>query len=205
MENERMLQRQIRRLQLCLALLALAVLVLLGAAFTSGDNQGKVLRVRGLIIEDAQGRERILIGAPIPTARNRVRTDLARVRQLWSKRFPPQYMELYGGYQHDMNGILILDPSGFDRIALGDPSPDPNNGKRIAPVTGLVINDQEGLERTGYGLLKLDNGYQVALGMDNSKGQDSVTMFLQDGGPIGFQVEDGSRSRSFILEPEGKK
>jgi len=35
---------------------------------------GGVLRVRGLVVEDSLGRERILIGAPIPHAANRVRT-----------------------------------------------------------------------------------------------------------------------------------
>jgi hypothetical protein len=104
-----------------------------------------------------------------------------------------------------MNGILLLDQSGVDRVILGEPSPDPIYGKRVAPLTGLVINDQQGLERTGYGLLKLDSGYRVALAMDNSNGQDSIAMFLQDGGPSGFQIQDGSRTRSFMLEPEGKK
>ena len=78
-------KRTIRSLQGYAALMTIALVVLFvrGGAATDG-----VLRVRGLIIEDEAGRERILIGAPIPGAANRVRTDEARVRELWGPRFP---------------------------------------------------------------------------------------------------------------------
>ncbi len=97
----------------------------------------------GLVIEDEAGRERILIGAPIPEAANRVRTDEARVREIWAPRFPDEeaYMGFYEDYSHETNGILILSEDGFDRLAFGDPVPDPNIGRRIGPSTGLLIND----------------------------------------------------------------
>jgi hypothetical protein len=81
------------------------------------QSSDRILRVRGLIIEDDAGRERILIGAPTPSAQNRVRTDEARVRDLWGKRYPDadRYMDFYKNYQHATNGILILDEHGFDR------------------------------------------------------------------------------------------
>jgi hypothetical protein len=54
---------------------------------------GRVLRARGLVIEDAAGKEQILLGAPVPAARNRVRTDLARVKELWARNFPKKYLD----------------------------------------------------------------------------------------------------------------
>jgi hypothetical protein len=73
-----------------------------------------VLRIRGLVIEDASGRERILIGAPIPAAANRVRTDETRAREFWAGRYPDpdRYMGFYKGYNHETNGILIPTDTG---------------------------------------------------------------------------------------------
>ena len=205
MENEIRLRKQIRRLQACMSFLGIVVLVLIGSAFSTAEKHEDVIRARGLIIEDDQGRERILIGSPIPAAKNRVRTDLARVNEVWGKRFPEKYMEWYRSYQNDMNGILILDANGFDRVGLGDPVPDPNSGKRIAPSSGVVLNDEEGFERSAYGLLKVKNLYRVVLGMDNAQGQEGATLFLEDDGPVGLELQDGSRHRRFDLPAKTKK
>jgi len=205
MQDETRLEKQIRRLRVCVAFLGAAVLFLVGTAFSKQERQADILRARGLIIEDDQGRERILIGSPIPAAKNRIRTDLNRVREVWGKRFPEKYMDWYRGYQNDMSGLLILDANGFDRVAVGDPVPDPNVGKRIAPSRGLVINDEEGFERSGYGLLKVENHYRVVLGMDNAQGQEGASVFLMDDGPVGLELQDGSRRRDFTLQPKAKK
>jgi hypothetical protein len=204
MELERRLQKQTRSLQLCVAFLAIAVLVLFATAFDRSERHDQVLRVRGLVIEDAQGRERILIGAPIPEAKNRVRTDLVRVKSAWAGGFPSpdQYIQSYKAYRNDMNGILILDADGFDRVAVGDPVPDPNVGRRISPSSGLVINDEKGFERSGYGLLKVDNRHRVVLGMDDTQSKEGLTLFLIDDGPIGLEVNDGTRHRSLGLRPK---
>jgi hypothetical protein len=162
------LELQIRKLK-TVALIATVGLVLATGLFlinfTSAQAQSsdRVLRVRGIVIEDAAGRERILIGAPIPAAQNRVRTDEPRVRAEWAKRYPnpDRYMNFYKDYQHATNGILIVDEKGFDRIALGDPVPDPNIGRRNGPSTGMVINDEQGFERFGYGLHRVDGQYRV--------------------------------------------
>ena len=87
--NTAKLTRTVRWLQLYAALMTIALAVLFVRSGTDADG---VLRVRGLIVEDAAGRERILIGAPVPEAANRVRTDEARVRDLWAPRFPEAYM-----------------------------------------------------------------------------------------------------------------
>ncbi len=193
------LERELLRLK-AFALALIAVLPLIGffsANLKSVQAQpsDRILRARGLIIEDEAGRERILLGAPVPLTRSRVRTDSARVKELWAKRYPDQkrYMDWYKDYQHATNGILILDEKGFDRIAVGDPVPDPNIGKRIGPSTGVVINDEQGFERSGYGLLKVEGRYRVVVGLDSAQGREGLTLRLYDEGPVGLTVQDGKR------------
>ena len=184
------LTRAIRHLQAYAALMTVALVVLFVSSVTATDG---VLRVRGLIIEDDAGRERILIGAPIPEAANRFRTDEARVREVWGPRFSEGYMRWYQDYNHSTNGILILSEDGFDRIALGDPKPDPNIGKRIGPSTGMVINDAEGFERMGYGLLDIDGHYRVTLGLDSDRSSEGLVLALDDKtGEVGVYVGDGN-------------
>ncbi len=83
-EMERV-KRTIRWLQGYAAVMTIALVVLFVGNGTAADG---VLRARGLIIEDDAGRERILIGAPIPEAGNRVRADTTRLRELWGPRHP---------------------------------------------------------------------------------------------------------------------
>ena len=178
-------KRTIRWLQGYAVLASVALVVLF---VSNGAEEKDVLRARGLIIEDEVGRERILIGAPVPEAANRVRTDEARVREVWAPGFPEAYMDYYQDYSHDTNGMLILSEDGFDRLIVGDPTPDPNIGRRIAPATGMVINDTEGFERTGYGVLAVNGGYNVGLGLDTDRIAEGLSLVLQDDGPHGILV-----------------
>jgi hypothetical protein len=188
------LQRDLRHLRLYAVTLTAGLLVLAVSAFHSQSD--RVLRVRGLIVEDAAGRERILIGAPIPFAKNRVRTDTARVRQAWAHRYPnaDQYMGYYAGYRNAVNGLLVLDERGFDRLAIGDSVPDPNTGRRIGPSTGVAVNDSAGFERTGYGLVRADGHYRVVLGLDSEHGEEGLALAVFDVGGVGLMARDGQRS-----------
>lgn len=67
-----------------------------------------------------------------------------------------------------VRGIVVVDERGRERIYLGSPVPDPAEGKRIAPGTGLVINDSLGLER--FGLSLFPNG-SVVMGFDAPRGK----------------------------------
>lgn len=62
-----------------------------------------VLRIRGLVIEDASGHDRILIGAPVPGVNGRKRQD-------------------------DTVGVIVLGENGNDRVVLGAPLPAPHIG-----------------------------------------------------------------------------
>jgi len=182
------LTRTIRWLQVYAALMTVALVVLFVRSEAAADD---VIRARGLIIEDAAGRERILIGAPIPEAADRVRTDEARVREVWGPRFPEAYMDFYQDYSHETTGLLILSEDGFDRLVVGDPVPDPNIGQRIAPSTGMVINDANGFERMGYGVKPMDGNYRVSLGLDTDRIQEGLILILDDDGPHGVLVGSG--------------
>lgn len=67
-------------------------------------------------------------------------------------------------------------------MAIGDSVPDPNIGKRIGPSTGIVINDQEGFERSGYSLLSVGVEYRVVLGLDTKRGTEGLA-FLGNAPP----------------------
>jgi hypothetical protein len=95
-----------------------------------------ILRAQGLIIEDSQGRPRILLGAPFPAVRERSRQD-ART-----------------------TSMLFLDQNGHDRLTLGEELEPQVGGKllppgvhRIASGFGVVIHDGSGDERGAYGWL----------------------------------------------------
>jgi hypothetical protein len=185
------LERRVRRLSLYSYALTALFLVVGVSAFRPQPEEPGVIRALGLVIVDEEGRERILLGAPVPEARHRVRTNMDRVREVWGPRFPAAYMEeYYPTYRHDMNGLLILDENGFDRLVLGDPTPDPNIGRRIARSSGLLINDAEGFERSGYGLLRVNDRYRVVLGLDSDRGTEGVVLALEDGGWSGLSIQN---------------
>lgn len=201
------LRRDVRLLKAYALALTAAALVGGLAAFGRAAPTDQVLRARGLVIVDAAGRERILIGAPVPAARNRLRTDTARVRREVAPQFggvpADAYLRYYRDYRHAVNGILVLDERGVDRLAFGDSVPDPNIGRRIGPSTGLVLNDARGFERTGYGVLTVEGKDRVVLGLD-AKGDEAVVLSVNDSGPAGLSVRSSGRSLFVGSAPAGQ-
>lgn len=150
------LERQVKSMRL--ALLGLAAMLVI--AFTMAlmpDDSEKILRTQGLIIEDADGQARILIGAPFPEVKERKRTDRT-------------------------SGLVLMDENGIDRLTFGYPTLSPQiKGKvveRINTHAGIVVNDTGGNERTGYGVT--DEGY-VILGMDYEYGEALVLIVNPEG------------------------
>lgn len=142
-----------------------------------------IITTEGLIIVDQEGNDRILIGAPIPHSKDRIRDDLQKVESSYADWFPPEanFMENFENeVDNQAFGILILDKNGYDKLAVGDYVPDPFFGKRIGPSTGIIINDSTGIERTGYGLLKLEDRYRVSLGFDRNDGYEGMILGLDD-------------------------
>lgn len=76
--------------------------------------------------------------------------------------------------------------------------PDPNIGKRIGPSTGIIINDQEGFERSGYGLLNVGGVYRVVLGLDTKRGTEGLALAVRDDGAVGVSVYGNEHSVAFL-------
>ena len=188
------LRRTVNYLTWCIGLLATCFVGYVWFDIRSDNTD--VLRAKGIIIEDEEGKERILIGAPVPFARNRVRTDTARVWKYWGNN-EAEFMEWYKDYDHRNYGILILDSLGFDRVAIGNHVPDLSFGQRIGPLTGMVINDENGTERSGYGLLNINGQNRVNLGLDDKYGMDRVSLTVDENGIQGLRIFDND-SKIFL-------
>ena len=181
------LQREARTARLLATVSTLLSGFLLIVGLAPSGHPPDVIRTRGIVIVDAQGRDRILIGAPIPGSGNRIRTNFEKAKLAWAGRYPD--FEWYRGLEHSTNGIVMIDERGYDRIVLGDPTPDPNIGKRVAPASGIAINDQEGFERTGWGYFPSLN--RTALGIDTPKGNEGIMVGVLDDSTAGVVVMDG--------------
>jgi hypothetical protein len=156
-----------------LALTALCVCLLVGfvvASCTAGPAAVKaadapsVLHLKGLVIEDVQGRARILLGAPFPTVPDRSRQD------------------------ETTSAMVFLDESGHDRLAIGEKlAPQiggsvPANYQRPGIGYGLTLNDAMGNERGGMGFLS--NGSSV--------GRAVMVLDRPEGDAIGAIVDDNT-------------
>ena len=168
------LERTLRRFQIGLA----AVVVIVAGAsclYLSANRVGaaetaKVLRVRGLVIEDAQGRERMLLGAPAPAILGRKR-------------------------QEETTGLIVLGENGADRIVVGfapDPQSEGRIGRRIGTGPGIAINDKDGNERGGFGMM--DNDGRVSLGLDypSGIGGEAVTLSVLPNEEASLHIKDPS-------------
>jgi hypothetical protein len=203
-----LLEKKVRALKLGIIVICISVILMIIYSFTVGDEHqaASILRVKGIIVIDDQGRERILIGAPLPFASNRARTDTNKIKSKWAKGMSPTYMQYYKTYQHSSNGIAILDENGWDRIVLGDPVPDPVIGHRIGPSTGMVFNDDKGLERSGYGLLNVNGQLRVVIGLDHGNGTEGAALSVLPDGSTGLYLDskDGSIFTGSVQEGHWK-
>jgi hypothetical protein len=169
-----MVQQQLDRLERQVRVLKVSIVVLLGllvagAAMQAPKDAQDVIRTKGLVIVDAKGKDRILLGAPASSD--------ARTRQ------------------DDATGLVVLGEDGSDRVVVGF-APGPQVGgqvaQRIADAVGIQINDKDGNERAGFGVL---NNGRVVLGLDYG-GREAVSLFvLPDEGYAGLLVS-GDRDKS---------
>jgi hypothetical protein len=144
--SQNRLSRMQRQLHLTqgLAFICLIGLVIESRGFTrpiavQAQVQDEYLRVRGITIEDAQGRPRILLGAPISKVEGR--TD-----------------------QIDIYGMIVIGENGVDRVIVCYPLP--GVGRKGEAAGGVLLNDARGGERGGY--VADDNG-EVVLTLDGTK------------------------------------
>lgn len=180
-------QRYKRMKQLVLGLVGISLVIVFCVAFTSTDKID-LIRTKGIVIVDENGKDRILIGAPIPHSKYRVRTDTNLVRKYFASDLNPQnmdkYMEWYKNYRHSAYGMVVLNENGIDVMQIGDKLSDPNVGRRIFLPTGILLNNQKGMEVGGFGTHTFDDGRSgVALGLDDPKtGREAFhALVLSDG------------------------
>jgi len=102
----------------------------------------EILRVRGLVIEDAEGRPRALLGAPFPRVLGRKRQD------------------------EGSNALVFLNEEGSDRLIVGEGIDPQIEGKVYAKEKravvgsdyGVSITDGSGNERGGFGFTAIPAG-----------------------------------------------
>ncbi|MBN8650589.1 MAG: hypothetical protein J0L67_04140 [Cytophagales bacterium] len=173
--------------QLFIGFVSLTILGFLGFGFTKTDKFD-LIRAKGIIIYDENGKDRILIGAPIPYSKYRVRTDTSLAKKYFSNEIypkdPNKYMEWYKNYRHSAFGMVVMNEKGIDVMQVGDQLSDPNVGRRIFLPTGILLNNQKGLEVGGFGTHTFDDGRSgVALGLDDpGNGREAFhALVLSDG------------------------
>jgi hypothetical protein len=179
------------------------LLVLIALLSFTTKKETDVIRTKGIVIVDSLGRERIIIGTPIPYTASRVRTNMDKAVKAWGKDGEQSFKSWYSKLDHSVNGIVMLDEEGFDRLAIGQTVPDPSIGKRIGVATGIMINDQNGDERTGYALLHVKGQNRVNIGFDRKDGTEGVVMGVLEDGTAG--VYASSKEKSLFLGNAPKK
>ena len=184
------LQREVKALKLYIGILTVILFSFLFLAFTTMSDKNEIIRVKGIIVEDESGKDRILIGAPIPESKSRVRSDFEQAKAAWGNRFPD--FEWYKKLSNSTNGIVLLDNHGYDKIVIGDPVPDPNIGTRVAPSVGIAINNNEGFERTGWGFTPDNN--RVVFGLDNDNGTEGLLLSILEDGSVGVSIHADKNS-----------
>jgi hypothetical protein len=154
----RRLERRVRVLSL--SLVAMAALCLVSAMLPRAPEW---LRCRGLIVEDAEGRPRVVLAAPVGKLEGRARTDEA-------------------------TGLVVLSPDGRDVLQLGRVGGPQMGGTvqpRMSAATGLAVADGRGNERGGFGVF--DNG-QAGWGLDYADGDEGLVAIVDSERKIGGLV-----------------
>lgn len=150
------------RLRILVIIALLAVIALAAISMLRKPDSAKsdpILRAQGLVITDAQGHDRMLIGAPVPASNDRTRKDDAS------------------------DGIIFLGTTGADRLALAQ-TPAPFIGgksyKRLGDGDnyGVTLYDTKGNERGGMGFMGMG---RVGLALDRAHPPyDAVGMMVDD-------------------------
>lgn len=179
------LKHQVNHMRWYIIISNVIILLFIISAFRQPEQKFGIIRAKGIVIEDSTGRDRILIGSPIPYSKYRVRTDSALVRKFWAKEFEEnadKYMEWYKNYYHGAEGIVIMNENGFDRVLLGDKLADPNTGKRMFEPAGILWNNKEGWELGGAGVnTTADGKARSVIGVDDTDGEAVHIIALEDG------------------------
>jgi hypothetical protein len=135
----------------------------------------ELIRTRGLILQDENGRDVMLMGYPVPYSKQRKRTD-------------------------GLEGLLWMDVHGNDRLFMGSQGSLQVNGElysRIDAGWGFLVNDQLGNERGGFGIL--DSLNSMVLGLNYPAGEGIVMVTEPDHAFMVFNADTDSSPRERIV------
>jgi hypothetical protein len=176
-----------------IAILALLGVIALAVAWfvTAHGQRDGILRTQGIVVSDAQGHDRILIGAPA----------IATVKST-------------SEYGHT-NSIVFLNQNGAYHLALGQtPAPVVNgkalvhNGKALKRIGnddyyGVTLYDTHGSERGGMGFIGGANRAVVALDRPWPSA-DAIGLIVDDkSGFAGLGVNYANGNSGFELGIQG--
>lgn len=136
------------------------------------------VRVRGRQSAGSR-RARILLGAPAPNVPDRKRTDTT-------------------------TSLVMIGEDGNDRLALGFVPDQQVEGRlepRGTPVVGLVVCDQAGNERGGFGIF--DASGNVGIGFDYDRGREAVSLGVAGDGIAAFSINDRRLNGRIVLAFHG--
>ncbi len=134
------LQKQVRQLRILLISIASVFALFLLVSFATGKND--IIRTKGIIVEDSNGKPFIMMGSPIPQEKLRDRKD-------------------------PLAGLVFLDDKGIDRLYMGKDGKLQMGGElvdRNSEGWSYIINDTVGDERGGFGFS--DDEDRIGLGLD---------------------------------------
>ncbi|WP_298152709.1 hypothetical protein [Flavobacterium sp.] len=161
MENQiKSLQKQIRQLRM--ALFSLAGILIVGLLVSFSSGKGDIIRTKGIIVEDGDGKPFIMMGGPIPEDKQRDRKD-------------------------PMSGLVILDDKGIDRLYMGKDGKLQIGGQledRNSEGWSYVINDQVGDERGGFGFA--DSEDRIGLGLDYGGKDGGEAIYLYASNDVAY-------------------
>ena len=100
-----------------------------------------------------------------------------------------------------VRALIVVDERGRERVVIGAPIPEPA-GRRIAPATGLAINDSAGAERFGLGLFpngRVVMGFDAPPGTGDDRNRERITLVAdsQGGAHIRF-LDRTTRAKAFL-------
>src|SRR3954469_23474076 len=90
-----------------------------------------------------------------------------------------------------VRGLVVVDDHGIERVRLGAPLPDPlilgRRLKRKGSISGVMMSDADGSERSGYGT---GDEYSTAVFTLDSTGDQQVLFMVDPSGPAQLSLFD---------------
>lgn len=105
-----------------------------------------------------------------------------------------------------VRGIVVIDENGTERVWIGAPVPEPLIlGKRFprgGNMSGIILFDEEGNERSGY---CTSDGYPNVLFTLDSIGQQHVLFMAEPQGDTALRIWNGGNSFKLSIGAEASK